>query len=503
MKGRRKLSLRSRLTLLSVALVAVGLVAAGVVTRLQLRSFLIDKVDQQLQAQIGQPPGLDQNDSFMAVSPLPTGSYAYFLFPSGRVFGYVAESGHVAPNGNSVPAQRPPELVPRPPLGFSTIGGYRVFATRFPAQFQGPFGPTVSMTEVGAIPLSEVNSTLNKLTALEILVGAIVLVAVGSMAWALVRLELRPLTRIEDTAAAIAAGDLSRRVEEAEPTTEIGSLGASLNAMLSQIEIAFKEREASEDRLRRFVADASHELKTPLTSVRGYAELFRRGAADRPEDLALVMNRIEAEAERMGVLVDDLLLLARLDQGRPLERKPFVLTATVSELVDDHRMLHPQWPIELRAPEPVTVTGDPLRLRQAIGNLLSNARSHTPPGTAVTVSVQQDGENAVVEVADHGPGIPPEDAARIFERFFRADPSRARASGGSGLGLSIVSAIAEAHGGRAELAETSENGSTFRVVVPAGAPDEQPEEEQQDAGSPPLLHSDTAPLPQQTNEFPY
>jgi two-component system OmpR family sensor kinase len=455
------------------------------------------------------PPGqaIDGDTPLRAAATLPPGSYVYFLNNAGSLISVVGESGNVTPRGKNVlePTTRPPELMQRFALGISTHGDYRVYAKPITVLITSQFGATQrsQITEVKAIPLTDVNSTLNKLTALEFLVGAIVLAMVGGLAYALVRVELRPLRRIEDTAAAIAAGDLSRRVDEAEPTTEIGSLGGSLNAMLSQIEIAFKEREASEDRLRRFVADASHELKTPLTSVRGYAELFRRGAADRPEDLALVMSRIEAEAERMGILVDDLLLLARLDQGRPLERRPLDLTATVSELVDDHRMLHAQWPIDLRAPQPVTVNGDPLRLRQAIGNLLSNARAHTPPGTPVTVSVERDGENAVVEVADHGPGIPPEDAARIFERFFRADPSRARASGGSGLGLSIVSAIAEAHGGRAELAETSANGSTFRVVVPVGVPDEPPREEHQDTGSPSLLHSDTAPLPQQTSDFPY
>ena len=321
------------------------------------------------------------------------------------------------------------------------------------------------------IPLTDVNSTLNKLTGLELLIGLIVLGGVGGLAYALVRVELRPLRRIEDTAAAIAAGDLSRRVEEGEPTTEVGSLGASLNSMLSQIE-------ASQDRLRRFVADASHELRTPLTSVRGYAELFRRGAAEQPEDLALVMQRIEAEAERMGVLVDDLLLLARLDQGRPLERKPVDLSALVGELVADHQMLHSAWPIELDAMPGVDVTGDELRLRQAIGNLLSNARSHTPAGTHIAVRVAA-AERATVEVSDTGPGIPPDLAGNVFERFFRADASRTRASGGAGLGLSIVAAIAEAHGGRAELVETSEHGTTFRIVLPlaaAGHAGDQPSE---------------------------
>ncbi|MGN6378212.1 MAG: sensor histidine kinase [Gaiellales bacterium] len=494
----RRLSLRARLTMLTVVLVAAGLVAAGIATRAQLRTFLLEKIDQQLQSQIQPPPNVDQDTAMHAVATLPRGSYAYFLAPSGRVFGNVWESGFVNQSGRPEPSTRPPTLFRSPRPGLSTVGGYRVYAYQFSAQPNNPFSVPPTYTEVGAIPLSDMNSTLNKLTALELLVGAIVLAIVGGLAYALVRVELRPLQRIEDTAAAIAAGDLSQRVPEAPPSTEVGRLGASLNAMLAQIERAFKEREASEDRLRRFVADASHELKTPLTSVRGYAELFRRGAAERPEDLALVLGRIEAEAERMGVLVDDLLLLARLDQGRPLERKRFDLTATVAELVDDHRLLHPRWPIELHDPEPVTMTGDPLRLRQAIGNLISNARAHTPPGTPVSVSVRTDGGNAVVDVADRGPGVPPEDADRVFERFFRADPSRARASGGSGLGLSIVAAIAEAHGGRAELADTSEHGSTFRIVVPTGVADEQPEPE-----SPPVLHTDTEPLPQQTGEFPY
>ena len=223
--------------------------------------------------------------------------------------------------------------------------------------------------------------------------------------------------------------------------------------MLAHIEQAFAERQASENRLRRFVADASHELRTPLTSVRGYAELFRRGAAERPDDLANAMRRIEAESARMGVLVDDLLLLAQLDQGRPLEQEPVDLAALVAGACG-------------RRPRDRTRTGrstldadddrrssrgDDARLRQAVGNLLANARAHCPPEAAVAVSVRRRGEEAVIEVADAGPGIDPGDLDRVFERFFRSDPSRARASGGTGLGLSIVASIAEAHGGRVEL----------------------------------------------------
>ncbi len=236
--------------------------------------------------------------------------------------------------------------------------------------------------------------------------------------------------------------------------------------MLTRIEESFAERRETERRLRQFVADASHELQTPLTSVRGYAELFRRGAAQRPDDLATAMGRIEAEATRMGVLVDDLLLLARLDQGRPMDAAPVDLTALVGDLVADARAVEPDRPIALEAGAPVTVHGDDLRLRQVVGNLLSNARAHTPPGTPVTVRTLVRNGEAVVEVADRGPGLPSEHAARVFERFFRADPSRARASGGSGLGLSIVSSIAEAHGGRAEVESAPGEGALFRVVLP-------------------------------------
>jgi two-component system OmpR family sensor kinase len=233
-----------------------------------------------------------------------------------------------------------------------------------------------------------------------------------------------------------------------------------------QIERAFEERRASESRLRRFVADAGHELRTPLTSVRGYAELYRRGASDRPEDMAMIMARIESEAERMGALVEDLLLLAKLDQGRPLERHPVELSRLATEMATDQRMLHPSWPVELRITPGIEVVGDELRLRQAIGNLLANTRAHTPPGTRTGFSVEARDGMAVVEVADDGPGVPDEVMGRVFERFFRADPSRSRASGGSGLGLSIVAAIAQAHGGSVEVESPPAGGAVFRILLP-------------------------------------
>src|SRR5207244_4041144 len=239
---------------------------------------------------------------------------------------------------------------------------------------------------------------------------------------------------------------------------------------------AFAARTASEQRLRRFVADASHELRTPLTSIRGYAELFRRGAAEHPDDLETAMRRIEDESARMSVLVDDLLLLARLDQGRPLEQEEVDLVALASDAVDDARAVSPDRPITFQTNGPVTVTGDEARLRQVTANLLANARVHTPEGTRVHVRVESTQEGARLEVADEGPGLDADEAAHAFERFYRADPARARAGGGSGLGLSIVAAIAAAHGGRATLDTGPGRGAIFRVELPrsAPAPAEQP-----------------------------
>jgi two-component system OmpR family sensor kinase len=273
------------------------------------------------------------------------------------------------------------------------------------------------------------------------------------------------LREIEKTARAIASGDLSQRVERAEERTEVGRLGLALNAMLSQIETAFKAREASERKLRRFVADASHELRTPLSAVRAYAELFTRGADQRPDDLARAMTGITRESERMSLLVQDLLLLARLDEGRPLEREPVQLDDVVTEAVDTARMLEPDRGIELQT-EQAVVLGDRDRLRQIVDNLLSNVRAHTPPATSVHVSVGRENGNAFIEVRDDGPGLSVAHLERVFERFYRADQSRARASGGVGLGLSIVAAVAEAHGGSVTAWSERAGGATFRITLP-------------------------------------
>jgi two-component system OmpR family sensor kinase len=463
-------SLRARLLVAMVVLAAAGLLTADLATFRFLRSTLMDRVDQQLvaatresvryfNAPFGEPPSGEGDALF------PAGTYAAVLDASGTVV-----DEHVYGFSQDVTAvPELPEGLPGSIAGGATIPSRTFTATaadgrtRYRAR---AFALDGGGTLVVAIPLTDVAETLRRLLRIEVVVTVAVLAALGAVAWWLVRLGLRPLERMGETAGAIAAGDLSRRVEPADPGTEVGRLGIALNQMLDRIEGAFAERRASEDRLRRFVADASHELRTPLTSVRGYAELFRRGAADDPEALGAAMRRIEEEGARMGVLVDELALLARLDQHRPLEREPVDLAAVARAAVDSARAIEPDRPVEIDAPLPVTVLGDEARLRQVADNLLENARVHTPSGAPVRVRVAVDGAEAVLEVEDSGPGIPPADAERVFERFYRADPSRSREHGGGGLGLSIVAAVAEAHGGRARVAPGSGGGARFEVRIP-------------------------------------
>lgn len=302
--------------------------------------------------------------------------------------------------------------------------------------------------------------------------AALLLVAlVGSLA---VRRALRPLDRMAATADVIRAGDLTRRVASTDPSTEVGRLATALNAMLERIESSVAAQERSAARLRQFVADASHELKTPVATIRGYAELFRRGAADRPDDLRKVIGRIEAEADRMGVLVEDLLQLANLDQDRPLERERVDLRQLAVDAVDDTAAAAPDRSFRLVGDDAVPVSADAARVRQAIGNLLSNVIEHTPASAAATVRVSTADGFGIVEVADEGPGIAAEDLDRIFERFFRTGQTRSGPSGGAGLGLAIVTAIADAHGGDISATSVVGSGTTFRLRLPAKAASEQP-----------------------------
>jgi two-component system OmpR family sensor kinase len=330
-----------------------------------------------------------------------------------------------------------------------------------------------------ATPLNGVDSTLNQLVEFDVIIGAAVLIVLAGLSYVAVRRSLRPLVDVEHTAAAIAAGDLSRRVPQSDPRTEVGKLAGALNGMLSQIESAFRAREASEQeartsetRMRRFITDASHELRTPLTSIRGFAELYRMGAVPEESDVDRVMSRIENESTRMGLLVDDLLLLARLDQQRPLERELVDLETIAADAVHDAQAVSPGRDVQLQlsTDEPVLVVGDDARLRQVVGNLVTNALTHTPQSASVTIGLSIDDSKperfAVLEVADSGPGLSPKDAQRVFERFYRVEESRTRANGGSGLGLSIVAALTAAHGGTADVETKLGIGSRFRIRLP-------------------------------------
>ena len=472
-----RLSLRARLLLGVFVLAGVGLAAADVATYASLRSFLLDRVDSALEAGHQQVERLAYGDGGDHGEPGgngPGGSGP----PAQGVDWYEVRTlgGHVLGGGFLVGGGSPPDVgdrvvvpsTPRPGPNPERVSYFTVHAEdgstsyRVRASIEPQRPNRLLLT---ATSLHDVYGTLHRLLLIELLVTAAALGAIAGLGLWVVRLGLRPLREIEATAATIAAGDLSQRVERAEPKTEVGRLGLSLNAMLAQIEAAFTARERSERRLRRFVADASHELRTPLAAVRAYAELFGRGAATRPEDLARSMSGIGREAERMSLLVEDLLLLARLDEGRPLEREPVDVADVAGEAVDAARAVEPDRPLELSV-EPAVVVGDRDRLRQVVDNLLANVRSHTPPGTPAEVAVARVDGRAELRVSDSGPGLGEEDAAQVFERFYRVDGSRTRASGGVGLGLSIVAAVAQAHGGTAEARPTPGGGATFVVALP-------------------------------------
>ena len=474
--------LRVRLVAALLALVALALLVAGVAGTAALRTYLLDRVDDQLRAtpygeveRLGRgapPPGF--GDRRGGRLRLPGDLFVQVDAADGTTLAQPSRGEQVP----ALPRMTYQEAAARGsrPFTVDSAGGdgprWRVLVT--------PLRDGSGSVAVG-LSLADVDATVARLALIQLVVGLVVLALLAGLASAVVRSSLRPLVEVEQTAGAIAAGDLSRRVPDHHPRTEIGRLSRALNGMLAQIEAAFRDRaaseaaaRASEERMRRFVADASHELRTPLTSIRGFAELYRQGAAPEPADAARILRRIEDEARRMGLLVDDLLLLARLDQQRPLDRRPVDLLALAADAVHDAVAVAPQRSIELRVLEGDTapvVLGDEARLRQVLSNLVTNALTHTPPGTTITLTVgtgtdPAGGRVAVLEVADTGPGLRPEDAARVFERFYRADDSRTRSSGGSGLGLSIVSALVAAHGGEVDLTTEPGRGARFQVRLP-------------------------------------
>ena len=468
------MTLRARLLIATAVVAVLALLGTGIATYSTLHGYLVDKVDQNL---------------LNAARPLS--GHGSPDRPGGEAFD-PGEASHIAPGysiaissplfGNQVIAAYQPggrHFQPKIPATITIPSGGHVYLNAEAKEEGGPsfrllaFTTGDGGTAVIGQPLGELQATLNRLLAIELLVGLIaVALAVALGAW-LVRLGLRPLTEVEATAEQIDAGDLDRRIEVANPRSEVGKLAAVLNSMLGRIQGALEERDAtvselreSEARMRRFVGDASHELRTPLAAISAYAELFERGAKGNPEDLERTLKGISDQSARMRDLVEDLLLLARLDDGRPLDLTRVDLGDLLADAAETHRALGAAWPLELNVAQGVVIEADRGRVRQVVDNLLGNVRAHTPEGTKVDLSLVARPDGARITVADHGPGIADEDRAKVFERFYRADPSRSRASGGSGLGLAIVTALVAAHGGSVALATTPGGGTTFTVDLP-------------------------------------
>jgi two-component system OmpR family sensor kinase len=454
--------------LLGLALIAVLLVGVAVLVTRATEAYLVDQVDRQLAAAAGssrelgwfdRPPvfGPPRGEGVRPEPPSPV--YVARFDADGTLADEVTPT--LGSDGSDRPVIDAAEAAQAARLGSFYTTPSETGESRF----------RVRAEEVGegvvvfALSLADADDAVERLVMVEVAVTLFALLALALVAWWVIHLGVRPVKGMTEVATAIAAGDLSRRVPEAAAGTEAGELGVALNQMLGRIEEAFEERGRSEARLRQFVADASHELRTPVTTIRGYAELYRAGGLRGEGELDEALRRTEQEAVRMGSLVDDLLQLARLDEGRPLERAPVDLAQVARDAVRDARAVEPSRPIEAVV-EPVTVLADEDRLRQVVANLVGNALVHTSPETPILLGVSRRGDDAVLEVVDRGPGMDEQTATRAFERFYRADPSRSRRRGGSGLGLSIVQAVVGAHGGTVELSSRVGAGTTVRVILP-------------------------------------
>lgn len=498
-----RFSLRARLTFVAVAITLVALVAADFVVYTEFRSYLFGRLDATLESA---HPALESvadeaNGAMPGEVPGPPNGKGRSAADGGNGFASFCQLGaSVAPGmfvevrtakGRIVSGDDGREYCPAFEIGEklsqpsipTAISGFRPssenraeLVTYFSVPSRSGTGPSyrvrVSILSNGdylviADPEGDVANAIHRLVGLEVLVTGVAFVSALVLSLVLIRRALRPLRDVERTADAITGGDLIHRVPNPNPKTEVGHVATALNVMLDRIESAFEDLKASEARLRRFVSDASHELRTPIAAVSAYAELFRRGAVAEESDLVRVLSGIERESERMQRLVEDLLTLARFDEHASMAHEPVELVGLAHEAIEIARTLGPDWPVELQAGGPVEVFGDRDALRRVVDNLLSNLRSHTPKGTRATLSVRREGSDAVLELADEGPGISEADAGTIFERFVRVDPSRARATGGAGLGLAIVSTVARAHAGRAEAAPRPGGGAIFRVILPA------------------------------------
>jgi two-component system OmpR family sensor kinase len=465
------MSIRARLVIGMVLLVSAGLAVANTTGILLLRSYLLERVDNQV-AGFGPAP----QEPLPEISNDPQQFCANPRDPQGLRSDFVVV---LLDAGGEVLCSVGPDLGETgPELTFLAVSGEQGTPdlltvvsedgeTRWRVRVVALSGTEERL--VFAVSLAEADATVSRLTRLSVIISGVVLVLTAAAAWAIARIGLKPLSRIEDTAERIAAGHLSQRVPSYRSRTEVGRLAHALNGMLGQIEQAFTERTKSEARLRQFISDASHELRTPVSAVRGHAELWRTGVSD---DLDTVMTRIESESKRMGELVDDMLLLARLDQSRPLEREPVDMLSLATDAVVDAQALQPERTINLGVDPgavPPVVLGDEARLRQVLANLMTNALVHTPSTSPIEVHIAARDRKLELTVRDAGPGMDAESAAKVFDRFYRADHGRVRDHGGSGLGLAIVKSLIEAQGGTVTCVSSVDEGSTFVVMLPFAA----------------------------------
>jgi two-component system OmpR family sensor kinase len=463
-------SLRNRLTVGVLILSAFGFAGAGFGAQALLQDYLINQVDDQLLSVVGgvadrlDQAGIardDDDESARAARPLnrvPTSISVTVLDPFGNLIGGIGGDF----NSNQI-TDYVKGLLPGQVAAFGT----KPFTVEAPgADFR--VATTVLPSSLGSVivaqSLSDFDKTTHQITVVFLIIGGIVLLFIAFASRQVIKVSMKPLKKIEKTAEQIAAGDLSARLENFEPNTEVGRLSTSLNTMLSRIEESFAARAQSEDKLRRFVADASHELRTPLTSIRGFAELHRQGAVPEGEKTRELIGRIEKESMRMGYLVEDLLMLARMDQSRELVMADVDLSHLVQEAVSSASAAGPDHPITSDIAHDIHTQGDADKIYQVVTNLLANARAHTPTGTAIHVATYSTKDGSYVTVADKGPGLSAEDQMLIFERFYRVDTSRQRSSNdGSGLGLSIVDEVMKAHGGTVSVASEPGKGATFTL----------------------------------------
>jgi two-component system OmpR family sensor kinase len=471
------MTLRTRLVALLIALAASGMMLLGAITYISQKDYQNSRIDEQTRT--AEAAVSHQLDSKLGIAPtsvggsgprpenanLPSGTYGQRRAADGTALASTTISyGEQALAAPKLPAHLAGGRI----ITVDAVSGGLRYRVRADVE------PDGQLTIV-AVPLAGVDAALHRLLLVEGTVIGAVLLLLAILARVLVRVELRPLQRIGTTADAIAAGELSRRVDVADERTEVGRLGVALNRMLGRLESAFAEREASDRRLRAFLSDASHELRTPLASIRGYAELFRMGAANDPDGVARSMRRIEDEARRMGVLVEDLLTLARLDELPELEKRRVDMAALVQDAAADARAVAPDRRVEVVVDGHAGVRGDANALRQVIANLVRNALVHTPAGSPLELSTLQVGAQVEIRVRDHGSGLPTDRPDELFERFWRGEGHRGRERGkaGAGLGLSIVAAIVAAHGGEIRAADAYGGGACFTVLLPldlAGEP---------------------------------